>query len=279
MHHRTILEYKKYFYLKMAALVVIGSIVAYVWQAAPVGRYGGTPVGYALGTLAAVLVVWLMWFGVRKRTYKAAYTTLAGWLSAHIYLGATLIVVVTLHASFQVGWNVHTLAYVLLLGVIASGFFGIFAYMRFPSLMTENIGGDTLDGVMQKIADADREAKQLALALPQSLLLAVGKSVTDTKIGGGVAEQLRVRHDDCPTDAAVTQLKALNQQADFKKEQAQALHQLYSILLRKQKLVARARRDLRYRAIMSIWLYVHVPLSFAMLAALLAHIVAVFFYW
>ncbi len=133
MQHRTVLEYKRYRYLKMAILVVVASIIAYVWQAAPVGRYGGTLVGYALGIVAAGLVLWLMWFGVRKRQYKASLTTLVGWLSAHIYLGATLIVIATLHASFQVGWNVHTLAYVLLLAVIASGFFGLYAYLRFPS--------------------------------------------------------------------------------------------------------------------------------------------------
>jgi hypothetical protein len=30
---------------------------------------------------------------------------------------------------------------------------------------------------------------------------------------------------------------------------------------------------------MDIWLYFHVPLSFALLAALTAHIISVFFYW
>ena len=45
------------------------------------------------------------------------------------------------------------------------------------------------------------------------------------------------------------------------------------------ELVARARALVQFRALWNIWLYFHVPLSFALLAALLAHIVAVFFYW
>ena len=34
-----------------------------------------------------------------------------------------------------------------------------------------------------------------------------------------------------------------------------------------------------YKALLDIWLYVHVPLSFALLGALIAHIISVFFYW
>ena len=41
----------------------------------------------------------------------------------------------------------------------------------------------------------------------------------------------------------------------------------------------RVRRDLQYRALMQVWLYVHVPLSFALLAALTAHIISVFYFW
>lgn len=279
MQHRTVLEFRRYRYLKMAVFVVLASVIAYASQTAPVGKYGGTPVGYALGGVAAAFVFWLMWFGVRKRQYKASLTTIQGWLSAHIYLGATLIVVATLHAAFQVGWNVHTLAYVLMLLVIASGFFGVYAYLRFPTQQTENIGEDTLDGLLLKIADLDKQAERLSLAMPDNLQSAIEKSVRDTEIGGSVYSQLRNTHSHCPTKRAVTMLEADNNERAFKGEQAQAMRALYDVMLRKQKTVARARRDVRYRAMMQAWLYIHVPLSFALLAALSAHIVSVFFYW
>ena len=41
----------------------------------------------------------------------------------------------------------------------------------------------------------------------------------------------------------------------------------------------RITRDLQVQALMEVWLYVHVPLSIALLAALVAHVVSVFFYW
>jgi hypothetical protein len=33
------------------------------------------------------------------------------------------------------------------------------------------------------------------------------------------------------------------------------------------------------KALLQIWLYVHVPLTIALLAALTAHVVSVFYYW
>ena len=37
--------------------------------------------------------------------------------------------------------------------------------------------------------------------------------------------------------------------------------------------------DLKLQAILEIWLYAHIPLSVALLAALVVHIVTVFLYW
>ena len=50
-------------------------------------------------------------------------------------------------------------------------------------------------------------------------------------------------------------------------------------MARKQELVDRARRAVALKARLDLWLYIHVPLSLALLAALIAHVVSVFFYW
>lgn len=277
MRHRTILEYQGYRYLKIAVALVFASIAGYAWYASPVGRYGGTPMGYGLGTVGALLILWLMWYGIRKRRYRSSSGNIQGWLSGHVYLGTTLIVVATLHAGFQIGWNVHTLAYLLMLLVIFSGFYGMFAYIRVPQLMTENLGEDTLESIILKIADIDREARRLAVEMPDNINQIIQDSVQNTRIGGGALAQLsgRVRH--CPTAKAVISIQAAVRQ--FKGDEAQSNKVLYALMLRKQKLVARARTDIRYKATLDFWLYLHVPLSLALLAALTAHIVAVFFYW
>jgi hypothetical protein len=277
VRHQSILVYAGFRWLKIAGALVVLSIALYVAYRPPGGPSGGTWVGYTLGTIGALLILWLTWFGVRKRRYRADSGLLLGWLSAHVYLGASLIVIATLHAAFQVGWNIHTLAYVLMLGVIASGFYGVYVYFRYPRAMTENLGADTLETLLLKIADFDREARALALGLPDAVNKLVLASAQQTRIGGSWRRQLSGRDPDCATEAAVNGLQALGR--TLRGEQARTNQQLYALLLRKQELLARARRDVAMKARLDLWLYFHVPLTIALLAALVSHVISVFFYW
>jgi hypothetical protein len=274
--HQSILAYARYRYLKVATVACAASVALYIFYRPPTGPSGGTWVGYTLGTVGAILVVWLTWYGVRKRRYGSTQGSLQGWLSAHIYFGTTLIVIATLHSAFKVGWNVHTLAYVLLLAVIASGFYGVYAYLRFPQLITDNLGDDTLEALIIKIAELDRQARQLSIFLPDTISRMVLASAHETQIGGSWLQQLRGGERDCPTDAAIESSQLIGRKLSG--EEARSNHQLYQLLLKKHGFVARARRDVQLRAFLGIWLYIHVPLSIALLVALSIHIVSVFFY-
>lgn len=280
-HQDSILEYRAGFYLKLAlgACLVAGAVYTLLVSTNR-QAYGASALGYTLGTIAALLVLWLSALGVRKRSYRSRLGTVQGWTSAHVYLGASLLVIATLHSGFEFGWNVHTLAYVLMLLVIASGALGVYTYLRYPVLMTKNMAEDTLEALLLKLADLDRKCRRMALDLPDEVNVIVTRatrsSVRETRIVGSMRRQLAGDAVACPTRAAAAQLIALGPR--YKGEQA-ALHgQLVSAMSRKSVLIDRVRRDLRYRALMQIWLYAHVPLSFALLAALIAHVVSVFYF-
>lgn len=277
MRHRTFLAYRQYRYLKASVLVVVVTTLIYFSTQFPLGHYGGTGLGYVLGTIAAGLIVWLMWLGIQKRRYAANNGDLKGWLSAHVYLGTTLIVIATLHTGFQVGLNVHTLAYVLMLLVIFSGFFGVYAYTRYPALITKNLGEDTLTSLLMKIADTDKQIKVLALSASDEINRHAMRAVTDTRIGGGVIAQFRHRPRNCPTRLAAEYLEEGGR--SLKSSELHLNRELFALMLHKQKLVDAARSDIRYKAMLDVWLYFHVPASCALLAALTAHVVSVFFYW
>jgi hypothetical protein len=281
--HESILEFKSGRYMKLALVLSLAAIAAYVWHEPPghLKPSGGTWLGYTLGTVGAVLILWLMLLGVRKRRYRSSAGAVQGWTSAHIYIGTSLLVIASLHCGFEFGWNVHTLAYMLMLLVIVSGFFGVYAYLRYPELMTDNMGAESLDTVLPKIADLDRKCLQLALDLPDEVNAIVAKSTRsgpreNTKPGRprwnlpGGARRLTARD-------AVKALRRVG--SKFKGEQAVLNGKLLAEMTRKSVMVDQVRRDMRLRAKLKGWLYVHVPLSFALLAALIAHIVSEFFFW
>jgi hypothetical protein len=275
--HASFLVYRRFRCLKAALLLSLASVVAYLAWEPPGGHDGGTWLGYALGTIGALLIVWLMLLGVRKRRYGPGSWSLKGWLSAHVYLGLSLLVVATLHAAFEVGLNVHTLAYALMVAVILSGIVGVFAYARLPRLMTENRMGQSLNAMALAMLELDRQCVDLALGLSDDYVREVQRSREETRLGGSLRRQLSGRDPKCGTTLALARVRELARDAPpAMSERAAAL---VVALGRKQEIVQRARRDLRIKALMDLWLSFHVPLSFALLAALIAHVVAVFFYW
>jgi hypothetical protein len=275
--HQSFLVWRRFFYFKLAVALVIASIIAYVWHSPLGGPNGGTWLGYTLGTIGALLILWLIWFGWRKRSYTSRLGRLEGWLSAHVYLGLSLIVVATLHTGFQFGWNVHTLAYVLMMLVIASGAFGVYTYVRYPALMTGNRRGMTSQQLLGQIATIDGEMRHATMALPDAITRAVARCLQETEIGGSMRRQLTGRYPNCATEAALGSVRTLVQ--GLPGEDVGNARQLLVLLQRKSELLRRIRADIQFKAIMEVWLYVHVPISFALLAALTAHIISVFFYW
>jgi hypothetical protein len=62
-------------------------------------------------------------------------------------------------------------------------------------------------------------------------------------------------------------------------EEQQVIDSVADLLERKGAALDRIRQHLRIKALLEVWLYLHVPLTFALIAALAAHIFSVFFYW
>lgn len=296
----SILTHARSRWLWIAIALSAASTALYVWHDPGGPANGGTWLGYTLGTVAALLVVWLMLLGVRKRTYANRVGSLLGWVSAHIYLGTALILIVLLHAGFQLHWNLHTLTFLLMLAVVFSGFFGVYTYLRYPALMTRNRDSATRDALLEEILDIDQNALTLADGIDPAIHAVVLRSIDNTRLGGGVWTQLRAQDG---SDAALARVREAIAARDSKAQrqapaagqtifamvdflasdagnsQTESLRKLIDLLSRKKALASRVARDIQYQAMMEIWLYVHVPLSFAMLAALIGHIVSSFFYW
>ena len=277
IQHEGFLDHKRYRYLKLALLVCAAAILVYLFADARLRPNGGTWYGYTLGTISALLIVWLMLIGVRKRAISAGRWSLKGWTSAHVYLGSSLLVLATLHTGFQFGLNVHTLAYALMVIVIVSGFFGVYFYATVPRKMSDNRAQRGEAQMIEQIRGLDRELAAGAQPLDQEYAREIKRAIDKTEIRPGLFAPLPAVQERCPTTRAMRRLsRAL---ASATPEDRRRIEALISILQRKSALLLRLRRHLRYKMLLQFWLYFHAPLSFALLAALAAHIVSVFFYW
>jgi hypothetical protein len=272
--HESFLAYDRFRFLKWAAVLVLVAAALYL-AVRPYGQpYGGGWAGYTLGTIGALLILWLTWFGYRKRTYASNSGRLAARLSAHVYLGLALFFVATLHTGFHFGWNIHTLAYALMCIVIGSGIFGAVAYARYPRMMTENRESMTMGQMLSRVASIDDELRTVAMPLADATVATIERAIETNAIGGSGWRQLTGHYPRCTTAAAIAHMEEIAEGHTIVQE---AWRQTRLKLGEKSVLLNRIRRDVRLKALMDVWLYFHVPLTFALLAALTAHIIAIFF--
>lgn len=275
--HEGFLRHKRFKWLNVALVLTVVAGLGYVLADVKPRPNGGSWYGYTLGTIGAALIVWLTLLGARKRMITPGFWTLKGWVSAHVYLGLALVAIATLHSGFQFGWNVHTLAYALMVFVVLSGIYGVVAYARLPRSLSANRGETTQPQMLEIIRNLDRQLNEAAQPLDQAGAQIVRLSLEKTRIRGGLPERLLGISPGCGTRRALNRVrKALRRpQAD----RTAALERVATLLEQKSAVLARTRRHIRIRTLLEVWLYIHVPAAIALLAALTAHIFSVFFYW
>lgn len=276
--HEGFLRHDRWRWLKIGLVISAVAILIYAFNDVQPRPNGGSIYGYTLGTIGAGLILWLTLLGVRKRAMTEGRWSLKSWTSAHVYLGLSLIVIGTLHTGFQFGWNVHTLAYALMMFVILSGIFGIVAYASIPRLLSNNRGETTQGQMLENLRQLDRQLHEAAQPLEHRHAELVRMSLEDDPFGGGLIARLSGRYPKCGTRAAQA---AIREETGPKPAlgQVDPLERIDVLLERKEAALARIRRHIQLKALLEIWLYVHVPLTFALIAALFAHIIVVFFYW
>lgn len=275
--HQGFLRHRNFLWAKVALSLSLLALLGYALIDVQPRPNGGSAYGYTLGTIATLLILWLTLLGIRKRAMTRGRWSLKAWTSAHVYLGLSLVVIATLHTGFQFGWNVHTLAYALMILVILSGLYGIAVYATLPSELGASRSDMTRPQMIDAVIKLDRQLRIAAQPLDHEGARIVSLALDDDAFGGGLYRRLSGRYPRCRTAKALAEVRRRLAVADG--VQRDALDGVVGLLERKGAALARIRQHLRIKALLEIWLYVHVPVTFALIAALAAHIVSVFFYW
>jgi len=267
--HVSFLKHRGYRWLWIALALSAASIAGYVLIDQEPRPNGGTWYGYTLGTIGVGLILWLSLLGVRKRRINPGAWSLKAWTSAHVYLGLSLVVVGTLHTGFQIGWNVHTLAYVLMLLVIATGIYGVVVYATLPASLSANRKEMTRAQMLDALTAIDRQLESAAQPLGRTEADWVIAALAQDVFYGGPIARLTASYPGCATARALRGMGGGSDEAA----------RVTALLERRSDQLAQIRGALRIRAMLEIWLFIHIPLTIALIAALTAHVISVFYYW
>src|SRR5216683_4994758 len=130
--YENFLAHRRYFWGKLTLATTLVLVISYILYSRRISPNGATMVGLIYGVVSFIAILLLMYYGMRKRSYTAKHWSLRAWLSFHVYIGTMTLILVPLHAGFKFGFDIHTLAYVLLAIVVVSGIVGAALYLLLP---------------------------------------------------------------------------------------------------------------------------------------------------
>ena len=265
----------RWLWISLASALVL--VLHYLYYRSRTVAYGGTVEGLLYGVAGIGLIAFLMYLGIRKRSYSSSSGTLQGWVSAHVYLGLLTLLIIPMHAGFRFGWDVHTLAYVLLVVVVLSGIVGIVLYRNIPSRLTKFEAGqqaDKIDGEIGRLlVDMRALVKDKSDALVQLYKSEVA-ALQEARLQGW-SLLLRGQGSDL---LALRSADLSNKVSSIPSEDQAAFQILSQLLLKKAQLELNLMRQMRLRNALQAWLYVHVPMSIALVVTVGLHLVMVFVY-
>jgi hypothetical protein len=265
----TFVNYRHYRWLWVNVAFLAILVVLYVIDAPLKGPRGHTLLGYTYGGLATAGILYLMWYGKRKRSYRAHTTTLKGCLSAHVWLGISLAIIVPLHAGFSFNWNVHTLTYILMMVVVLSGIWGAYHYVRLAPEIESHRGGGNLKKLLEQVHLLSSEIETLIKDKSDAFLALV----REVDFPFEPSANLNTAKLPDPSNPRVTELASKL----IETERSDGL-KLLSLVTKKREFVSRISHEVRTTTRLKSWLYLHLPLSFALLVCLAIHIFTALYY-
>ena len=280
----------------LTSVAAVLAVALYVWLDArtPGGLTGGSTAGLWYGIAGSSLMIYAgllsalrkvpawSWIGARKT-----------WLKGHIWLGLLSVPLIGCHSGFGLGGLLERILWLILGLVVLSGLGGLALQQWLPRLMTLRVPAESLYeqipyicGVMRREADSNVEklcgplvegganGKQVVGADPAGQAAAAEfKSFYVTQVRPFLSERykrtallasvvqaesafarLRMFPLPQPILEAVTQLEQLCEERRQLAEQERLQHWLHG------------------------WLFLHVPLSAALLVAGVAHVIASLYY-
>ena len=271
MSNDTFLNTNHWRWSRFALLLVTGCSIWYYFDAPLFPKSGSTFYGYTIGILCGVIMAYLLWYGVRKRSYFSSYTTLKEVLSIHVWVGIALLILIPLHCGFQFNWNVHTLTAIFCFLTIVTGIWGIFLYQTLPEKIGSHRGGGTVKNLIEQFDTLQLSLRKIEQGKSDSFLQFV--SAVDT-----------YRIPTLPMLLCGQKAKPLSKEktADVIRtvsasEHADALAVL-GLIDKRYNFLMRIEKEVLVQFWIKSWLITHIPLACGAMLLLLIHIFSVLYF-
>lgn len=256
------------------ALVLLVLLVAlYAWQARGGYAHGGSLPGLTLGFAALALILLLLWYGVRKRSYRSRLGRVETWLQSHVYLGLLSVFVALFHSGFRFQDRLATASLVVLVVVVLTGLLGALLYTTVPRLLSEVESNLT-------IAQLSERLNQITVSMAR---LAEGRSTTFRRIESSLRREARPR-PLAGWRTVFTPVRRREREEPAGEEPAwdallgrvpqderEDLRRLLVLSRQHKELHQRLVYQQRYRNLLDAWLWLHLPLSIVLLVLVLGH--------
>jgi hypothetical protein len=142
-------------------------------------------------------------------------------------------------------------------------------YATLPASLSANRKEMTRAQMLDALTAIDRQLESAAQPLGRAEADLVIAALAQDVFHGGAWGRLTGNYPRCAT------ARALNGMGGHSDEVARVA----ALLERRREQLAQIRGALRIRALLEVWLFVHIPLTIALIAALTAHVISVFYYW
>jgi hypothetical protein len=253
----------------------------------PSGLSGGSVVGIRYGFAAAALLLFALalaglrlvpkWWWIGSRAF---------WLRGHIWLGTFSLVLLLCHSGFRWGGLLERALWLVLALTLATGFLGLGLQQLLPRLMTARVPCETpyeqLPALCRRLgreADVVAETLQRNGALPMRSREQLGRLYNDQVRPFLVGNGARVSASLDPAKAAewfgqVRSWADARASAPEREQLEMSLGQLEGFCTERRLLAEQERLHWWLHA----WLYVHVPLSAALVVLATVHALVASFY-
>lgn len=260
---------RRNWFVAFAAIALV-SLLAFVVLDFWSGWSPGTIAGLTFGILAALLMLLEVLYALRRRLLIKPLNTGQAWLQVHVYGGTLAAIFVLIHMGFRWphGWF-GLMLFALTLLVTLSGLFGVILQKTVPMTLTSSIGVEAIyERIPDMVADLRSQAGETIKGASDMLQRFYGSHVQPALTGPAVSFAYLV---DINTgrERLVTDFKGI--QSFLAGEDVARADELQRLVTRKMDLEA----HYTWQNVLRRWLLLHVPLAMLLVAAIVAHIAAV----